>query len=139
MLTKKEVIENVRTLTFRVAVTAAEYESALKPEVWPYRVAVRHYRAPRRERSEGSWEGQSERSGGNITKDEGGRNSGSRVNGSGGRNPSSGGRQHLPLGHPGRVGQHQQVLEKLQPGPIEVSNIYNVLAALSGGMGLPYQ
>ena len=49
MLTKKEVIEQVRTLTFRVSVKAADYEAALKPEVWPYRVGVRHYKAPKRE------------------------------------------------------------------------------------------
>ena len=41
LLTKKEVIANVRTLTFRVAVKAAEYELSLNPEVWPYRVGVR--------------------------------------------------------------------------------------------------
>ena len=41
MLTKAEVVNEVRTLTFRVAVKPEEYEKALKPEVWPYRVAVR--------------------------------------------------------------------------------------------------
>ena len=46
MLTKKEVLDQVRTLTFRIAVKAADYEAALKPEVWPYRVGVRHYKAP---------------------------------------------------------------------------------------------
>ena len=46
-LTKPEVVSQVRTLTFRVAVKAGEYGSALKPEVWPYRVGVRHYRPPR--------------------------------------------------------------------------------------------
>ena len=35
MLTKPDVINEVRTLTFRVAFKAADYESALKPEVWP--------------------------------------------------------------------------------------------------------
>ena len=55
MLTKAEVVNEVRTLTFRVAVKASEYEAALKPEVWPYRVGVRHYKAPRKERSEGGW------------------------------------------------------------------------------------
>ena len=61
MLTKEEVIEQVRTLTFRIAVKAADYEAALKPEVWPYRVGVRHYRAPRREKPESSWQGQVEK------------------------------------------------------------------------------
>ena len=43
LLTRKEVLDEVRFLTFRVVVKASEYEDALKPEVWPYRVAVRHY------------------------------------------------------------------------------------------------
>ena len=42
-LTKDEVLPNVRTKTFKITVTAAQYELALQPEVWPYRVAVRHY------------------------------------------------------------------------------------------------
>ena len=37
---------------------------ALKPEVWPYRVGVRHYKAPRRERPDNSWQGQVEQQGG---------------------------------------------------------------------------
>jgi hypothetical protein len=53
MLTKPDVVNEVRTLTFRVSVKASEYEAALKPEVWPYRVGVRHFRAPKRKRSEG--------------------------------------------------------------------------------------
>ena len=64
-LTKPEVLDLVRTITFRVSVKAAEYEAALKPEVWPYRVGVRHYRAPRR--ADSGWHGQSRQSGGNIT------------------------------------------------------------------------
>ena len=64
-LTKPEVLDLVRTITFRVSVKAADYEAALKPEVWPYRVGVRHYRAPRR--ADSGWHGQSRQSGGNIT------------------------------------------------------------------------
>ena len=37
LLTRKEVLDEVRFLTFRVVVKASEYEAALKPEVWPYR------------------------------------------------------------------------------------------------------
>ena len=33
MLTRPDVIEQVRTLTFRVVVQADQYEAALKPEV----------------------------------------------------------------------------------------------------------
>ena len=48
-LTRTEILDQVRTKTFKITVKAAQYEAALKPEVWPYRVAVRHYKAPRRQ------------------------------------------------------------------------------------------
>ena len=73
MLTKPDIIDEVRTLTFRVAVKPADYEAALNPDVWPYRVAVRHYRAPRRDRTTGSWQAQSGRSGGQISAEQPGR------------------------------------------------------------------
>ena len=132
MLTKKEVINNVRTLTFRVAVKAAEYEGALNPEVWPYRVAVRHYRAPRRDRAEGSWEGQSGRSGGQVNR------SGNTAHQGGGTSPAVGGhsrRPNLPPGHPGRVGPNQQTMAQAQAAPIELSNLYSILATLGAGVG----
>ena len=66
MLTRSDVIDQVRTLTFRVVVKASQYESALKPEVWPYRVGVRHYRAPRRDRLDNTWQNQAERPGGFV-------------------------------------------------------------------------
>ena len=130
MLTKKEVINNVRTLTFRVAVKAAEYEASLNPEVWPYRVAVRHYRAPRRERSDGTWQGQSVRLGGQINSPVGAHQ--------GGGQDAAGGRQdrnNLPPGHHNRATSNQQRMGPTQPGPIELSNIFSVLAALGGGLG----
>ena len=65
-LTKDDVLDKVRTKTFKITVKAAQYEAALKPEVWPYRVAVRHYRAPRRQDT--TWSGQSGRTGGIIDK-----------------------------------------------------------------------
>ena len=61
MMTKKEVLNDVRTLTFRVVVKPADYQAALKLEVWSFRGTVRHDRAPRRDRS-----GHSVRSGGQI-------------------------------------------------------------------------
>ena len=69
VLTKPEVVPQVRTLTFRVAVKAADYDAALNPEMWPYRVGVRHYKAPRRDMQDGGWQGQSNRSGGNVNTD----------------------------------------------------------------------
>ena len=99
-LTRDEVLPNVRTKTFKITVTPAQYEVALKPDVWPYRVAVRHYRAPRRDRLEGtdSWQGQSSRSGGQINRHVG--------TGQGGGNAAAvrdhqGG--HFPPGHAGLV------------------------------------
>ena len=140
MLTKQEVINEVRTLTFRVAFKAADYESALKPEVWPYRVAVRHYRAPKRDRAgDGSWQGQSTRSGGQINPppnrrhnvQQGGQpNTGAAASDHHGN--SSG---YLPPGHPGRVRQNQQMMGKVNPGPVELRNFFTILSALNGEMG----
>ena len=128
MLTRQEVMEQVRTLTFRVSVAAADYEAALKPEVWPYRVGVRHYRAPRR--PDASWQGQVDQQGGG----------GGNVQAQGGRHRGDVGgirpKQYFPPGHPsygGNVGQG-----KLHPGGgIDVSNIFSVLAELGNGMGSP--
>ena len=58
------------------------------------------------------------------------------------RRPSNGGGHHgapqrLPLGHPGRVGANQQFMGQRQPGPVELSNFWNVLSALGGDLGLP--
>ena len=76
-LTKPDVIDLVTTITFRVSVKAADYEAALKPEVWPYRVGVRHYRPPRRpDRDASGWQDQSRQSGGNISSDNGGAGAG---------------------------------------------------------------
>jgi hypothetical protein len=54
IMTRTEVLESVRTITMRVTVKASQHEEALKPEVWPYRVGVRHWdnRTVRRERQE---------------------------------------------------------------------------------------
>ena len=65
-LTKAEVLPIVRTKTFKVTVKAAQYEKVLMPDIWPYRVAVRHYRPPKR--PEQSWGDLSNRSGGIISE-----------------------------------------------------------------------
>ena len=136
-LTKPEVVSQVRTLTFRVAVKAADYEAALNPDVWPFRVGVRHYRPPRKsDRPEGGWQGQSGRSGGHVNASHG---SGQGGGHHGGEAQGQGGRQHLPLGHPGRAGHQQQFMGPRQPGPVEVSNFWNVLSALGSDMGFPNQ
>ena len=132
MLTKEEVISEVRTLTFRVTVKPEQYEAALKPEVWPYRVAVRHYRPPRRERLEGSWQRQSEQSGGQVLRDLGGTGREHHV-GSG--HQSRANSKILPPGHANQGGQHQQMMENIHPSPIELRNFYSVLSRLGGELG----
>jgi hypothetical protein len=133
-LTKVEVVPQVRTLTFRVAVKAADYESALNPEVWPFRVGVRHYRPPRRnDRAEDGWRGQSGRSGGHVNADGGGQPRGQAGGHVGGQ--ASG--QHFPPGHPGLVRHQQQQMGPRQPGPLEMTNFWNVLSSLGNGMGPP--
>ena len=93
---------------------------------------MRHYRAPRRPASGSSWQGQSSQSGGNITSDNAGRNRGglssSPLNIGGSEHPTH--KQHLPVGHPGRVGPKQQVMSSGQINPIEMSNIWNILNTL---------
>ena len=70
-LTKPELVaeEKVRSKTMKVTVKAAELEKAMDPGVWPYRVGVRHFRAPQRPRQgagDGSWASQSAQSGGRL-------------------------------------------------------------------------
>ena len=55
-----------RTNTFRVAIAIEDYEKALNPEVWPYRVAVRNFRPARRDREQKSMESQFGRTGGVV-------------------------------------------------------------------------
>ena len=65
-VTDIELISNAperRTNTFRIAIKAAEYDKAMNPAVWPYRVGVRRF-IPRRPK--GDWAFQSAQSGGNI-------------------------------------------------------------------------
>ena len=149
-LTKDEALVNVRTKTFKVTVTAAQYEKALQPESWPYRVGVRHFRAPRR--PETSWQAQSGRAGGLVDRDaQGGghagipphQRSGSQLHGGGdhvqgGGGPQQGdngqyseGRQY-PVGHPNRYRQQRQSL----PDPVQISNLFGILGQL-GGLEVP--
>ena len=53
----------------KVTVKAMHHEKAMDPDMWPYRVGVRHYRAPQRSRQgagDGSWASQSAQSGGRL-------------------------------------------------------------------------
>ena len=122
----------MRTKTFKITVKAADYEAALKPEVWPYRVAVRHYRSPRRNAD--SWSGQSGRTGGLVDLGERG---GGAV---GGRPAEQGGGQanardevgtrQFPVGHQFRKqGRHQQMEQRL-PDPVQLKNLFGMLGQL---------
>ena len=53
-----------RTNTFKVVVKLSDYEKAMNPDIWPYRVGVRHYRAPKKQNM--SWKSQSQKSGGQV-------------------------------------------------------------------------
>ena len=55
-----------RTKSFKVTLKASEHEKALMPEIWPYRVAVRYWRAERRPR-QGGWDRQAATSGGQVS------------------------------------------------------------------------
>ena len=118
-LTKKEVLDQVRTKTFKITVKAAQYEAALKPEVWPYRVAVRHYKAPRRQDT--NWSGQAERSGGIIEKNDQRQQ----------RQPRQGSGQYqrqLPVGHPQqKPGYHQTMAQQTLPDPVLLRNFFGLL------------
>ena len=61
-LTRDEV--GARTNTFKVIVKLSDYEKAMKPDIWPYRVGVRHFKPPRRTGL--NWQQQSSQSGGNL-------------------------------------------------------------------------
>ena len=73
-LTKEDA--ETRTNTFKVVVKTADYDKAMNPEVWPYRVGVRHFKPPKRSRQGMSWQEQSQQNGGQTgqnTQHSGGR------------------------------------------------------------------
>ena len=63
-LTKDEA--ETRTNTFKIVVKTADYEKAMDPEVWPYRVGVRHFKPPKRSRQGMTWNEQSQQNGGQV-------------------------------------------------------------------------
>ena len=100
-----------------MTVKAAQYEAALKPDVWPYRVAVRHYKQPRRQDT--TWSGQSGRVGGVI--DQGQRQA---------QQAAGLSQRQFPVGHPQqKPGQHQTMAQTL-PDPVQISNFFSLLGQL---------
>ena len=53
----------------------ADYEKAMNPQVWPYRVGVRHYKPPRRKEGM-SWNEQAKQAGGGQGDSQGGNHGG---------------------------------------------------------------
>ena len=122
------MLDQVRTKTFKITVKASQYEAALKPEVWPYRVAVRHYRAPRRQDT--TWRGQSEKAGGLV--DKGGQGAQQKQSSQG----TGLGLRYLPVGHPQQ--KHGQQLAPVNhlPDPTQLSNFFGLLGQL-GSQEIP--
>ena len=148
-LTKDEVLPNVRTKTFKVTVKPAQYEMALSPEVWPYRVGVRHFRAPRR--SDGTWSSQSGRAGGLVDRgDRAGGQGGTQVGQQGGLGGGQGAGQaggqgggarsatgQNTVGHPRyKQSQQRQMMEQHLPDPVQISNLFGILGQL-GSLEMP--
>ena len=63
-LTKEDA--ETRTNTFKVVVKLSDYEKAMQPEVWPYRLGVWHYKPQRRNQQGMSWQQQSQQAGGQL-------------------------------------------------------------------------
>ena len=59
-----------RTNTFKVVIKLSVSEKAMNPEVWPYRVGVRHYKPLRRNQGM-SWNDQSKQAGGGNVGNQG--------------------------------------------------------------------
>jgi hypothetical protein len=66
----KKVDAETRTNSFKGVVKLSDYEKAMKPEVWPYREGVRHYKPPRRNAQGMSRKQQSQQTGGNVNPQE---------------------------------------------------------------------
>ena len=125
-----------RTKSFKVTLKAAEHELALKPEIWPYRVAVIYWRAERKPRT-GGWDNQARTSGGHFSGGQfGGQAGGGQFGGqsAGGqqqqqgrsRQDSQGWQQQQPRGR-GSAGSGQQQQQEV----MEVSNMFANLHQVS--------
>ena len=58
--------EEARSFSYRIAIKPSDYDKALHPDVWPYRVGVRLYKPKRWQPKQNSWNQQSSQTGGNI-------------------------------------------------------------------------
>ena len=100
-----------RTNSFRVAIKTADFDKAMDPNVWPYRVSVRRYR-PKQD----SWASQSAQAGGNVAPDRG------QHGGHGGHGGRQGGAQHRY-----RQGQYAPSAPAAEEFHLPVRNRFNGL------------
>ena len=105
---------DARTNTFRVAIAIEDYEKALNPDVWPYRVAVRTFRPARRDREQRSMEAQFGRTGGVVHNQP--------------QQPRPPQQQQQQQQQQQNAQQTQSAQQPSSPVVIEVSNKFDVLA-----------
>ena len=130
-LTKDEVLSQVRTKTFKVTVKPEQYEDALKPDIWPLRVAVRHFRQAKQSRDK-NWKDQSRNTGGQIGVSNQNRNTNEqRKENDQRRRSENGANGHLPVGHPNQKSNQQQSTS-IVIDPIKMNNFFEVLGKLGG-------
>ena len=123
-VTDIELISNAperRTNTFRVSIKASDYEKAMKPEVWPYRVGVRRF-IPKRPK--GDWASQSSQSGGNVRVDYGRDRQGNGDHAGGARQHRGGYNQPR---HDTRGGQYAQSAPHIEEFHVDTQNRFNGL------------
>ena len=105
-LTKDDA--ETRTNTFKVLIKTADYEKAMDPEVWPYRVGIRHFKPQRRSRQGMSWEQQTQQNGGHVNQHPN-------------RRPG-----------PGPGGRYRQQSQQEKPFNLDVQNRYMILTDGNG-------
>ena len=115
--TNEAEVKTWRTKSFKVTVKASEHEKAMMPEIWPYRVAVRYWRAERRPR-QGGWDRQAATSGGLVSTGHTGPGQQQQEEGRRSRQHSEGWQQ--PRGRSNRSGGQQQQ-------QMEISNMFSSL------------
>ena len=89
-------------------IKTADYEKAMDPEVWPYRVGIRHFKPQRRNKQGMSWEQQSQQNGGGNVN------------------------QHPSGRRPQPVGRYRQQPQQEKPFNLDVQNRYLVLTDGNG-------
>ena len=104
---------------------------ALKPDIWPLRVAVRHFKPAKQSRDK-NWKDQSRNTGGQISASVQNRNTNEqRRENDQRRRSENGANGHLPVGHPNQKSNQQQSTS-IVIDPIKMNNFFEVLGKLGG-------